>query len=220
MRASKWIKVPFLIDEIEMESLFEHLKETVGSFFLYQVQGLSLALEGVISPSAFLQVYSQYVSLLKQGEIPSLEVFRHPFSYAISVSSEAFSTFPLAKGRQLIKATSPVVQMQPNQIRYSKEEKRFRAQVFSHDSISWGVQLAYPQLFQDEKTDEIRSVRGLPNTLLFQAIQKWIRKYTRATPFIVEKKQLNEPIRLGLTCFSWIHSHPQLKTENITVNES
>jgi hypothetical protein len=58
------------------------------------------------------------------------------------------------------------------------------------------------------------------NAQLFQKIKQWVRDTTRATPFVVDGKKTNVPIRLGKTSFSWIHNHPQLIQQKIGVYAS
>jgi hypothetical protein len=52
---------------------------------------------------------------------------------------------------------------------------------------------------------------------LFRKIQLWSREATRATPFVLEGKRINVPIRIGKNCLSWIGNHPQLQSQNIGV---
>ncbi len=142
LQVSKWIKLPLLIDEREMEALFVYLRESVAPFLLYFVQGLSQNEEATLSPSCFLKKYTEYISCLKGGEVPLLEDFRKVFSCALSVEPKAFYAISVGETKRLIKPCLPVVQMQMNQIRYSPEKGCFRSQVFGSDSITWGIQLS------------------------------------------------------------------------------
>jgi hypothetical protein len=217
MQAAKWVKIPLLIDLGEMEDLIcNHLPP----FMLYDVQRVTASHEGIYTPQDFLQCYGHYVALLKTGQIPDPLAFRPFFSAAWSVTEEALYSLPAQEGRRLLKTASPVVQSQMNQIRYAPEEKLFRNQVFATDSITWGIQLAFPHVFMDSKTYAVEKTRQFPNMALFAAIQRWVRSQTVATPFIVNGEKINSPIRLGKACFSWIASHPQLKLQGIVIDRT
>ncbi len=209
LSVSKWIKIPLLVEVKEMEALFEALP----SFALYQVQKVSPKGEGVIPHATFLQEYAIYIEQLKRGEIPP------PLpSPVLSVIPEALYAMPVEGERELYKAQLPVVQMQAHAVRYSSADQSFRSQLFGSDAITWGIQLGYPQIYEEPKTHAIVQTRDLPNGLLFKEIQKWVRRHTLPTPFIVDGKRQNVPIRLGKGCFEWINAHPELQKQGITVD--
>lgn len=213
LKVSKWVKIPFLIDEKEMEDLIQSLPP----FSLYDVQKVCEQGEGQFTPQLFLQTYAEYVQCLKRGEVPLLKHFHPLFSTVWSMTEKALYALEIEGGKQLLKPLEPVVQLQINQIRYSKEEHLFRTQVFSQDSLTWGVQVGFPNLYLNPETFEATSTREFANMSLFQAIQSWIRKHTRPTPFVIDGKKINAPIRIGKACFAWIHSHPQLKAQGISI---
>jgi len=209
LNVSKWIKIPLLIDAEEMEDLFK----SVTPFCLYQVQKVTPKGEGVISLSAFLEDYSTYIESLKRGKVPA------PLSSPVlSVTPDALHTMAFDDGRQLYKPQLPVIQMQVHAVRYSEADQSFRSQLFGSDAISWGIQLGYPQIYEDPKTYEIHATRDLPNGPLFREIQKWVRMHTRPTPFVVNNQKQNVPIRLGKACFTWINTHPQLKKQGVEID--
>ncbi len=212
LNVSKWVKLPLLVDSSEMENLFASLP----AFQLYSVQKVTVKGEGIVPQDAFLRDYALYIEILKRGEIPERS-FGPIFSLALSVTDEAFFAMPVEGGRQLYKPILPIVQMQAHSVRYSSADKSFRSQLFGSDGISWGIQLGYPQIYEDPKTHAIFATRDLPNGILFHAIQKWIRRNTSPTPFVADGVKQNVPIRLGKECFTWINSHPQLKQGGITV---
>jgi len=212
LSVSKWIKIPLLIDVEEMEDLFS----SITPFRLYQVQKVTPKDEGIISASSFLKDYADYIDSLKRGEVPSAR-FGPLFSPVLSVTDEALFAMPVGEARQLYKPQLPVIQMQAHAIRYSPADHSFRSQLFGSGAISWGIQLGYPQIYEDPKTHAIFPTRDLPNGPLFHDIQKWVRHNTRPTPFVVEGHKQNIPIRLGKACFSWIAAHPQLKAQGIEI---
>ncbi len=213
LQVSKWIKIPLLIDLVEME----HLLHSLPPFFLYDIQRVVGSKEGIYSPTYLLEAYGSYINALKRGEGPNLESFRAPFSMAWSIDEGALYEMATPDHRRLLKAAYPVLQSQMNAIRYAPEEKIFRTQIFGSDTITWGIQVGFPFLFMDPKTCEAEKTNRFPNMSLFSAFQQWVRKETVATPFLIDQQQLNSPIRLGKKCFSWIGNHPQLKALGIAV---
>lgn len=218
---SKAIKIPMLVDPSEMEDLFSVFEKEVGSFNIYYVQGVCKREEGKVAKCYFLNRYTEYVAALQKGEIPANETYRPLFSSFLSITDDILYSLPIENDLHLIKATRPVLQMQLNPIHYSKEGNEFRSMVFGSDSISWGIQFSYPQLFQDSKTQEIHPIREtslFPNTTLFKVFQRWVRGATLPTPFIIDGKKIQVPIRLGKKCFQWIGKHPQLIQKGIQIH--
>jgi hypothetical protein len=90
---------------------------------------------------------------------------------------------------------------------------KFHSIAQGKETITWGLQFSYPQVFQDPKSKSFSKVTNtleFPNTALFLAQQKWMRQNTLPTPLIVQGKKINLPVRLGKRCFSWIEKHPHL----------
>jgi len=208
---SKLLKIPVLLDAEEMEDLLS------SPFEIYFVQGICLKGEGRISKQFFLEVYREYISALKEGKVVCHSAVKALFSSIFTKSSDILYAIEVEEGKQIIKATKPVIQLQMNHLHYS-EEGEFRAMAYGKDNISWGVQFSYPQIYQDPKTYEVFQVKEeFPNTALFKELQKWIRANTVATPFVIGGKRKNAPIRIGRRCLSWISAHPQLKERHIEV---
>lgn len=219
LEASKWLKSPILIDGQEMAQLFESL----GEFYLYQVGAVVKRGEGEISPDFFLQQYAGYVSQLEAGQVPDPKSYRHLFSCVMTRTKEAVYAIILEGDKQLIRVSKPIVQLQAHHIGYSTVDGKFRSMVFGSDSISWGIQFSYPQLFQDGVTKEVGATRlaeGYPNTELYHSLQKWVRHHTIPTPFSVDGELTNVPVRLGKQCLPWINRHPQLISKGISVESS
>ncbi|MCH9610050.1 MAG: hypothetical protein S4CHLAM81_08380 [Chlamydiales bacterium] len=194
MRASKYIKLPLLLNLEEMEDLLKEL----GSFHIFEVGKVVEDIE--LSKSQFLERYKCYLSNL-QGS--------HPFSLCMTTTLDAVEIIKV-DSRALVKPKLPVVQLQPGRLRYSKESGDFQIGTFG-EGISWGIQFSYPFLFQNDGGEIFKVDRGFPNTELFLSLQRWMRKKTKATPFLVEGKRINVPVRLGKNSFEWINSHPDLE---------
>lgn len=206
LQASKYLKIQVLLDKEEMR----HLLQTLGPAFFAVVSEPVHANEGVVSPEEFLEKYGDYLQTFKAE--------RRFFSSALSSTMEAFYSLPVGKEKILIKPIQPVVQLQAHQFFYSPLDGKFHPMVSSEESISWGIQFSYPQLYQDPKTRQVVKVgAAFPNTPLFTALMKWMRNFTMPTPFEIDGKRINSPIRVGKKSLAWIKNHPQLKVKGIAI---
>jgi len=215
LQASKWIKLPVLIDAMEMEELLA----TLGTFSIVQVSGLIPCGKEIIPRNDFLKVYEHYIAALKNGENPSDPLIRPYFSSIFTTYPEALYSINVQDGKNLIKVLRPVVQLQAHRCDFSEADNTFRSMVIGMDSISWGIQFSYPHLYQDENLQvmTVRENEQFPNTALFKRMQHWVRHHTIATPFEVAGKRICVPVRLGKNCLSWINNHSHLRRKNIKV---
>lgn len=220
LQASKWLDVQTLLSSQELSRLFDFLEESTGHFSLYSCGVVCKQGAGEIARKDFLRDYETYINQLMQGQQPDIIPYRSLFSPAMTLTTEALFTIPVGEDRQLIRVAKPVVQLQANHISYSTVDKKFHSMVFGIDSIAWGLQFCYPQLYQDHQTRQVEVIKksaAFPNTALFQLIQKWMRQHTIPTPFIAENVLTNVPMRLGKECLSWINQHPHLIQKKIKV---
>ncbi len=127
---------------------------------------------------------------------------------------------PVADGRFLMKIGKPVIQIQAHFFTYSSLDGVFRPMTMGPESIFWGLQFSFPQIYQNPKTMELLEVEESANSELFQKVRRWVRDATRATPFVVEGKKVNATIRIGKNCFSWIKNHPQLAAKKLGIYEN
>lgn len=215
LQASKWQKVPLLVDIDEMQALLAAL----GQFWIVQISGLVPFGQEIISHEAFLEVYHHYITALKNGESSADPRLRPYFSAVLTTRLESLYTVKVNENQCLVKVRQPVIQLQAHRFDYSSADGTFRSMVMGLDSISWGIQFSYPHLFQDENLQilTIREEAQFPNTSLFKKLQQWVRSNTIATPFEVGGKKINVPIRLGKQCLSWINVHPQLQAKGLRV---
>jgi len=214
MQVAKWNKFPVLLDILEMQDLFTSLHP----FHLVNVSSpVKLGMEE-ISSQEFLRGYAEYIGALKQGEVPFLETYRSLFSCALSRALDPFYAIQVGTDRCLVKPRMPVIQLQAHSFFYSEVDKQFHSMVQGKESVFWGVQFSYPQLFQDPKAKTIVKVREeFENTSLFTSLSQWIRSNTLPTPFVVQGVRTNSPMRIGKKGIEWVNNHPQLKTKSIKV---
>jgi hypothetical protein len=203
-QASKFLKIQVLCDAEELRALFDALKP----FWIYPLSGIGSGEE--ISSETFLAKYATWIEQLKNGAVPK------------EVMAWAFAEDPSCLWKQevpgkgyLVKIAKPVVQVQGHYFTYSRVDGEFRPMTMGQGSVFWGLQFMTPQIYQDPKTMELREVG---ENRIFKIIRQWSRDFTRPTPFVVDGKKSNEPIRLGKNCFSWINNHPQLIENGITVH--
>ncbi|MBS0603436.1 MAG: hypothetical protein JSS60_00190 [Verrucomicrobia bacterium] len=218
LQVSKWLKIQVLLDTDEMNDLLKALGEVAFVVVSEPVEPQ----DAVISAGSFLAKYADYIHLLKQGEVPPADDFRRFFSSALSTTLDTFYAIAAGGNKFLIKPLKPVVQLQAHHFFYSDLDRKFHPMVLSAESVSWGVQFSYPQLFQDPKTRQIVKVADtpeFPNSALFSTLMKWMRSATLPTPFEVGSTRVNSPIRVGKKSLSWIKSHPQLQMKGIQVSQ-
>lgn len=204
-QASKWLKIQVLLDEDEMKQFIDSL----GSFWIFLVGGIVNG--DPIDHEFFIQEYSRWIKELKKGILPTEQ--RRITAAVFTDDLDALWLQKVGEGKYLTKMSKPVVQVQAHTFTYS--DGVFRPMSMGTTSIFWGLQFSFPGLYQDPKTMEFHEVKP---DVLFRKIQLWMRENTRATPFIVEGKRINSPIRLGKKCFAWINTHPQLIEQNIQVH--
>lgn len=216
LQASKWLSVQALLDTEELKDLLESL----GEIYLARCGAVCDTREGLITQDQLLAFYEEYVHSLKNRKLPDPSKARHFLSLALTTALEDLYAIPLENGKQILRICKPVIQLQANYIDYSLEDKKFRPMIFGMESIPWGIQFSYPQLFQNNETKAVEQVKNnssFPNSAIFHTLQKWIRQHTIPTPFEVEGNIYNVPIRLGKKCLSWIDQHPQLTKKGIKV---
>jgi len=215
-QASKWQQLQLVVEPSELDALFQQL----GDVSLFRLGGIFEAGEEEISSSEFLSRYSTYIDRLKNGELPD----KFPWSAAaLTIDCQSLYLVQVAGGKQMVGIRRPVIQVQEHFFDYSHDDHKFRSMVYGTECVTWGIQFSYPQLFTDPETSAVCNVltgSGFPNTALFREIQRWIRKKTVPTPFIVDGQKINSPIRLGKECFSWINRHPGLVKKGIAVDEN
>lgn len=217
LQASKWLQLQMLLDAAEMEALLQEM----GDVRIFLVGKVLSRGEELLSKEQFLENYRSYLSRLKDKDsLEALEKDRGWMSAAFTLSEEALFSTPVAGDKVLVRALKPLVQAQQHKIGYSALENQFRPMVLSKESIHWGLQFSYPQLYMNETTKQVEKVLQLPhlgNTELFRSIQKWVRENTIPTPFFVKGEKIRVPMRLGKACLSWINEHPQLLALGIQV---
>jgi hypothetical protein len=199
-----------------MEALLDHL----GPLFIFQVGGALPTGDHFLTKEQFIEGYREYIEPLKNGALPKETEYRKLFGSVWTTSLDHLFAISVGDNKQLLRIYKPVIQLQSHSMSYSSYDSKFHPMVFGDESILWGIQFSYPQLFKDPVTKSIIKVEEdieFPNTSIFHHLQKWVRHHTMATPFLVEGRQINVPVRIGKECLSWINHHPQLVAKKIEV---
>ncbi|MES2121709.1 MAG: hypothetical protein V4492_02895 [Chlamydiota bacterium] len=214
LQVSKWLKFQVLLDPEEMRELLE------GDLYLANASEIVSSSGALVAKEHFFEGYAKYASTLAQGKVPDEAEFRSLFSSTITADLDALYAIEVKHDKYLLKPIQPVIQMQAHSFFYSHVDGKFHPLVLSAESVTWGIQLAYPQLYQDPKTQKIVKVfegDAFANTQLFQTMQRWMRDATLPTPFEVDGVRTNSTIRIGKKALKWIENHPQLKEKGIKI---
>ncbi|MDB6080787.1 MAG: hypothetical protein JWO53_59, partial [Chlamydiia bacterium] len=180
--ASKWLHIQFLIDKEEMEALLKELSH--DGLYLFSTMGIKPVGESAMSQEAFLLAYGRYVAHLQAGRSPDDEEFRPFFTAVMTSSLGALQALDVAEGKEIIRPREPIVQLQLHRFDHSSFDGKIRPMVLGKNTISWGLQISYPQLFQDPATRIVQQASSYANFALFKKVQAWIRTYTLPTPCI------------------------------------
>lgn len=145
MEASKWLDIQVLLDPKEMEQLFQEIVAQVGPFQIFLTG--RVVPEGQGEVHNFLSVYRTYTEALKQGQLPNEEEFRPLFSTVWTLTPDVLSVTKFEGKRELLRLKIPAVQLQPHFMAYSLEDGKFYSMVYGRDTLMWGIQFSYPQLY-------------------------------------------------------------------------
>jgi hypothetical protein len=203
--ASKWLHLDFLVDQKEFETLF------CEPFFLFSTLGVQPQGKNTITKEQFLTTWQCYIDTIQSGSIVQDNDYRFFFTAILTQDLGAIRALDLPDNKEIIIPYEPIVQMQLHRFAYSEADGKFHSQAFGKTSVSWGVRISYPQLFQSPTSREVLAGNSFSNIKLFKHIQSWLREVSIATPFIVQGRRMNVPIRLGKNCLPWINKHSDLK---------
>lgn len=216
LEAAKWLQFPMMLSVEELEDLSAKL----GPFHIVKTLAKADIGKAIIPLEDFLALYKEYADTLMKGELPDPKRYKGPFSSVITQDLDALYSMPMDDPNfEVIKVKKPIIQMQYHTMTWSKEEGKFRSQLFGKDQFPWGLLFSYPQIILDPDTKEIvkADAEGFVNSRLFKTIQSWQREMTIPTPFLVAGKRINAPQRIGKKCLQWIGNHPSLKALDISI---
>jgi hypothetical protein len=211
---SKSRKHPLLLSDKEMEVLLNYL-DPIWMFDVSRPLKLELA---EISRSRFLGAYRDYIRGIQSGELVEEGPLHPYFSAVMTCDPKCVYAQMVSGGKYLIKTKKPCIQLKRHHFIYSEG---FHLCAMGRESVTWGIQFSYPHLYMNSKTKVIGKVEKNPlfsNTDCFHRLSKWVRLNTRPTPFVVDQRRINQPMRLGVSCFPWINRHPGLIERGLYVH--
>jgi hypothetical protein len=216
--ASKWIHFDFLVETAELAKLFLTLGEPL---FLFSTMGVQEKGKSRILPDEFLAAWERYIECLRQGNKVDDPDFRYFFTAIMSYELNAMRSVEIPGEREVIIPYEPIMQMQMHRFTYSLDCKKIHSQAFGEGSISWGIRLSYPQLFQYPQTRQVEAAQNVAkfkNALLVSKVRSWLREVSVPTPLEISGQRQNVPIRLGKSCFPWINNHFDLVRKDLRVH--
>jgi hypothetical protein len=216
--ASKWLKHQMLISSGEMAGLFK----SIGPCFICHASGPAACPDLFPAPEIILEAYRGYVDTIKASATLDEKRLRRLFCNYLTYDLRSIYGVKVSEDRMILKPILPVVQMQLHHFFPSKIDGKFHSMVMAQDSVHWGIQLSYPQIFEDPKTHQFFKVTEsdqFPNTILFKKVIQWIRSHAVPTPMVFQGVRTRVPFRIGKECFSFVNKHPQLKVHDIVVED-
>lgn len=148
------------------------------------------------------------------------ELMKQIAPLAIAGSLTDFECIKVKESEKVLRIIKPVIQLKWHFFRFSPLDQSFRSNVFSEDSIFWGLEFSYPQLYQDSETKKVVQVSSnYPNQPLWKIIRAWSRDTSFPTPVSIGNKRTNLTMRLGKDLFSMIDKHPDLKNREFKIGK-
>ncbi len=209
-RSSKWLKHAVLLSVEELSSFFSVL----GSYFLIPSSGLVSEKNWNVDFKDFQRQYSLYLDWMEDKTILPPPEMRRFFSLMLSVSLDIFYAIPIAPDKLAIKPTRPVIQIQMYHCFFSSFDHQIRSMATSQDSFGWGIQIAYPQVYEDPKTHQFSKVlldEGFPNSKPFKEMVSWLRKNTQPVPLQEGDGRSYAPFRIGKNSLEKRETHKGLQ---------
>ncbi len=196
--ASKWLKIPALLEP-------SALKEILGFADYYPLSGFTDSLK----PVPEFKAYEEYIESWKRGEEAKLK----DTAFGQTLYPDALYAMQTSKG-YMIRPAHPNVQITSHYMNFSEGE--IKTNVFGENTLSWGVQFAFPQLHTKEE-GEVGKHLEAANFQLFKKIQAYIREHTVPAKFIWEEKPYQSSLRISKPALDWVNLHPWLKRKGLRV---
>ena len=206
-QAAKWLKVQALLSGDELSALLNVL----SPFTLLPLSGAYALSELPLSSSEFVRTYQEWLQLFDATNIGPYRAL------LLTKDDTGVWLQQMPSGHFLVKPSAPFIQIQVHHMIYSPIDQSFRPMALGKDTIFWGLQFSFPQVYQDPKTGAFVEEDMGPNEEAFRVLRRWVREHTIATPMWVEGKRVNLPIRIGKECLGWVNEHPKLREKRLEV---
>ena len=221
-RASKWLKHAVLLNEEEIRSFFA----VIGDCFLVPSSGLVSESSWQVNLDEFFKRYKEYLDWMECEPTLPPPILRRFFSLMLTVSLDVFYGVSIGPEKLAIKASLPVIQIHMYHCVFSSFDHQIRSMVLSPDSFGWGLQIAYPQVYEDPKTHQFSKVlldKGFPNSKPFKEMVSWLRKNTQPVPLQERGGRAYAPFRIGKSSLEKRETHQGLQKillSGVRINES
>jgi len=202
MHCSKWIRHAVLFDIDELEQWMELLSSCYFFSPVYRVSSSHWQVE----KTQLWKEYNKYLDwIASQNTIPSLSL-RNNFTLLISDVLDDFYAVRAGEDQYFIRARRPVLHMQLFHCFFSFLDQKFHPMAMHEDSFTFGLQLSYPQFYEDPDTGVFHKVLledSFSMTSMYRRLAKWLRHHT--TPVVIRKgeEKMVAPFRQGKNGRDW-----------------
>lgn len=208
IHCSKWLKHALLLTKQEMESLYAVWAPHIVVSPVQKATKESWKIE----EKEFLERYAEYLEHLQTKEILPPSDMRKKFTLLLAGSIEDLYAVPMPNNYFFLKAKRPVIQLQMYHAFFSLEDDTIHPMAMHERSFSFGLQIAYPQIYEDPNTQQFVKVlqeEDFPSTLLYQQTLQWIRRNTRPFSYLKNNQEKIAPFRVGKQRVDWkgFHKH-------------
>lgn len=213
---SMWLSQAFFLPPNE----FKELIDLLLPFYMVKTDSVLAAEEGLFNKEDFLKAYEHYFTAVTSNQPLNDDEVRFFFQCVWTISLDTLYRIKLSEEKHIIKLSMPSIMVQHHRLHYSKDDKTFRSMVFGKDTFPFGLQLSYPQLYQDPKSCNLEKVLlsdKFINSKLFTKARQWFRDKTRPMSVLLENKKVTIPVRISKSSSEYLHHIQALTQNHITV---
>lgn len=208
-RFSKWLRHVLLLSLEDMEACLDFL----GSFCCIRA-GMTTQASIVVSKEEFLHYYTLYLEEMQHITHLASPALRRFFSLFWTVDPADVAPLLLSQDKILMKPIKPVVQVQLCHCLWNKQSHRIDPMALHADSFSFGLQISYPQIYEDPQTHQFSKVllsQEFSATPLFLAFVQWMRAHTQPVVVSIAEKKIASTVRMGKKSVSLLALHQGLQ---------
>lgn len=205
--ASKWQKFYLFLSPKEVENLFAFW--SIDHLYL---TGKVLERESLIVKN-WIEKYANVLNAFWEGGSERNKLFSSILPAVISISEESLYRQDVSNGF-LVHMKDPCFVLQEHWFRYVPKDEKIYPMNFTNESLFWGLQFSYPQIFQDSKTKKIYNANlesSFGNAKLLILLRKWIREHTKPVSLQVGEMKHSTLFRIGKEYIKKIEDHSQIK---------
>ncbi|MCI5052021.1 MAG: hypothetical protein MRY21_02650 [Simkaniaceae bacterium] len=201
MNASRYIKFRFLID-------VEELKELIAPLKLVDLSKVRESSGPYCDSKALVESYDEALLQMREGRSPTIRVPH----FGLTVDDEAVYAHEVPGSRYLMRAKKPVIMLGPSYFLMGLDGK-IVMDSHSEQQVFIGLQVAYPQIFKPQGSEEVVRIYNhpdYPNGNAFRNMAKWLRRHTK----LISINQIQTEFRLSEKVAKWIGNYENRITHN------